>query len=820
MKALATLLLFTAVLAVAQNTRQIDSLHQQLTSVASDTGRIDLMNEIARAYLSSNPDTALVLAQEAKNRAVEASYLTGHAEALRIAGIAFDNKGEFEKALENFSRSRELFQKAHNPSGVAKCYNDIGIILYEQSRYDSALKCLFVSQRMKDSLGENVAAVYNNLALVYHDLGEFDNSLEYLYKTLSIDERAQDKQGMADSYLNIGTVHSENGENEKALGTLNQALALQHETGDKQGMVSTYRELGKLFNKDQRTDSALSYYKKALAIAMEINLQLQQSSIYREIGGVDEELNNLQEAFWNYNQALTTAKQIGEPRELIESQIGLGRVCTRLRYYEKAEGYLKQAVALAEQTGYKSGVRDSYRWLADLYQQKNDFRNAYKYQVSFSEVKDSLSNVEMQNRIIHMNARYESKKKDEQIAVLDAQNRLQESENRKQVIYRNALIAGSAMLLILALVLYNRYRFKNRTGRELREKNVIIEDQKAKVEAAFAELQRSQQQLVQSEKMATLGTLAAGVAHELNNPAAAANRASQQLQQVMENFERAREELNKLNLTPEEKTLMMNLAKTAREAVTSKQKIGALEMVEREAEIEDWLEEMQFGEVREHASSLGAMGFDKTSLEKLSDGQNMDTFKILLLWAAHVYPMHTLISDIKEGTGRISEIVGALKNYSYLDKAPVQDIDIHEGIENTLIILRSKLKNGITVKREYAEDIPRITAYGSELNQVWSNILDNAISAMNGKGEIIIRTCRQQDTIEVEIQDNGPGIPENIQTRIFDPFFTTKPPGKGTGLGLSTSYSIVVDNHKGNLAVQSRPGQTVFRVRLPISISA
>ena len=777
------------------------------------------MNEIARAYLSSNPDTALVLAQEAKNRAVELSYMNGHAEAIRIAGIAFDNKGEFEKALENFGRAKELFQKTRNASGVAKCYNDIGVILYEQSRYDSAIACLFISRRMKDSIGESAASAFNNLALVYHDLGELDSCLEYFYKTLAIDEREQDKQGMADSYLNIGTVHSENGENEKALATLLKALSFQNETGDRQGMVSTYRELGKLYNKDHKTDSALAYYKKALDIAMQINLQLEQSSLYREIGGVDEERNNLQEAFWNYNQALTIAKQTGEPRELIETFICLGKVSSHLRYYDKAENYLKQAAELAEQSGYKAGLRDSYRWLSDLYKQKNDFPNAYKYQVSFSAVKDSLSNAEMQNRIIHMNARYESKKKDEQIAVLDAQNKLQESENRKQVIYRNALIAGSAMLLLLALVLYNRYRLKNKTSRQLHEQNVIIEEQKAKVEEAFAELQKSQQQLVQSEKMATLGTLAAGVAHELNNPAAAANRASQQLQRVMENFEKAREELNKLSLTPEEKSLMMDLAKAAREAVTSKVKVGALEMVEREAEIEDWLDEKKFDEVREHAPSLAAMGYDKIKLENLSDGYNAGTFKILLLWAAHVYPMHTLISDIREGTGRISEIVGALKNYSYLDKAPIQDIDIHEGIENTLIILRSKLKDGVTIKREYAKDIPRITAYGSELNQVWTNILDNAIGAMNGKGEIIIRTRKQQDMVEVEIQDNGPGIPENIQSRIFDPFFTTKPPGKGTGLGLSTSYSIIVDNHKGKISVQSQPGKTVFLVRLPISVS-
>jgi signal transduction histidine kinase len=182
----------------------------------------------------------------------------------------------------------------------------------------------------------------------------------------------------------------------------------------------------------------------------------------------------------------------------------------------------------------------------------------------------------------------------------------------------------------------------------------------------------------------------------------------------------------------------------------------------------------------------------------------------------NAFRVHRLSHEIGQGSARISEIVGALKSYSYLGQAPVQAVDVHEGLDNTLVILRSKLKTGVTVHRQYGHDLPAIQAWGSELNQVWTNLIDNAVDAMGGHGEMSIRTYRNGDAVVVEIADTGPGIPAAVQSRVFDPFFTTKPPGKGTGLGLSTSYSIVTGRHHGAISVKSRPGSTCFTVRLPI----
>jgi signal transduction histidine kinase len=167
----------------------------------------------------------------------------------------------------------------------------------------------------------------------------------------------------------------------------------------------------------------------------------------------------------------------------------------------------------------------------------------------------------------------------------------------------------------------------------------------------------------------------------------------------------------------------------------------------------------------------------------------------------------------------MSEIVKAVKTYSYLDQAPIQEVDVRETLENTLVLLRPKLKSSVSIRRDYADDVPRIEAYGSELNQVWTNIIDNAIDAIKSQGELTLHTYAEDSDVVVEITDNGPGIPSELQPRIFEPFFTTKAPGVGTGLGLHIAYNIVVHKHHGQIQVSSIPGETRFRVVLPVRLS-
>jgi len=327
---------------------------------------------------------------------------------------------------------------------------------------------------------------------------------------------------------------------------------------------------------------------------------------------------------------------------------------------------------------------------------------------------------------------------------------------------------------------------------------------------------RAERALRQSEKMATLGTLAAGVAHELNNPAAAVQRASEQLRQAVRELESAHRGLARSGLEESQREHLQALEETARRRAREPRQGDALAQADLEEAIEEWLDERDIEDDGRLAPVLAEMGLDRAALGGLSEVLGGERLPAALRWAAAAFPAYSLLYEIRQGAARISEIVGALKSYSYLGQAPVQAVDVHEGLDNTLVILRNRLKAGVTVRREYDRELPRIAAYGSELNQVWTNVLDNAIDAMNGRGTIVLRTRRDGAVVEVEIEDDGPGIPEEIQSRVFDPFFTTKEPGKGTGLGLATSYGIVTEKHGGSLTVESRPGRTRFITRLPI----
>jgi anti-sigma regulatory factor (Ser/Thr protein kinase) len=244
-------------------------------------------------------------------------------------------------------------------------------------------------------------------------------------------------------------------------------------------------------------------------------------------------------------------------------------------------------------------------------------------------------------------------------------------------------------------------------------------------------------------------------------------------------------------------------------------KLEALEKIDLVDQLQTWLEANGIESAWNFAPAMVNFGWDIETLAELKD---MPFFRTAIRWLGIGSVIVTQLYEIQNATDRISQIVRAMKSYTYLDQAPLLEVDVHEGLENTLVIMQYKLKQGVTVRREYAPDLPRIEAYASELNQVWTNIIDNAVDALQGKGEITLRTYEEMDQVVVEIVDNGPGIPKDIQSRILEPFFTTKPPGQGTGLGLHVTHDIVANRHHGLLMVESQPGETKFKVILPKQI--
>ncbi|UOY02291.1 ATP-binding protein [Blastococcus sp. PRF04-17] len=332
--------------------------------------------------------------------------------------------------------------------------------------------------------------------------------------------------------------------------------------------------------------------------------------------------------------------------------------------------------------------------------------------------------------------------------------------------------------------------------------------------------QRNAAELVgQRERLLALGKLTAGLTHELNNPAAAAARAAAALR---DRFAGMRHKLTLLSEGRLDGQVLRALTGLQEEFVTridTTRELSALDRSDQEDALGDWLEEHGLSRPWDLAGVFVAAGLGPDDLERVAGAVAADHLEPAVRWLAYTVEAETLLVEIADSTGRISSLVDAAKQYSQMDRTPHQPTELHAGLDATLVMLGGKISPDITVVKDYDRTLPPVPAYAGELNQVWTNLIVNALDAMssNGEGTLTLRTARDGDCALVEVVDTGPGIPPELQARVFEPFFTTKPVGQGTGLGLDVSWRIVVKRHGGDLRVTSRPGETRFSVLLPLT---
>jgi signal transduction histidine kinase len=318
----------------------------------------------------------------------------------------------------------------------------------------------------------------------------------------------------------------------------------------------------------------------------------------------------------------------------------------------------------------------------------------------------------------------------------------------------------------------------------------------------------------QRDRLASLGKLSAGLAHELNNPASAAKRATSQLRDILKRVRDASHELGRHELSAAQRSEIERLEASLIQ--TNQPPPDALTASALEDQLDSVLHSHGQNDLWQLAADLARRNFKPEALEQLFATLDADTARAALVRISASVEIADLLNQIESSTSRISDLVGAIKEYTFMDQAPLQNVDIVKTLETTLTILNHKLKRGVTVQRDYQKIPLLVNSFGSELNQIWTNLIDNAIDAMGGKGELRVRTYREDDCVVVEIGDNGPGISPEVQSHIFEPFFTTKGVGEGTGLGLDTVQRIV-KKHRGNIQLRSKPGDTRFQVWLPLA---
>jgi signal transduction histidine kinase len=324
----------------------------------------------------------------------------------------------------------------------------------------------------------------------------------------------------------------------------------------------------------------------------------------------------------------------------------------------------------------------------------------------------------------------------------------------------------------------------------------------------------------QRERLLALGKLSAGLTHELNNPAAAAARATSTLRDRVAGMRHKLAMLAEGKLDKDALLALTGIQEDFADRVVDAPELSAVEASDLEDELGDWLDEHEVAGGWDMAPVFVAAGLRVEDLDKVAVAAGPESLDGAMRWLAYTVETESLLREITDSTNRITALVAAAKQYSQLDRAPFQWINVHEGLKATLVMFAGKLGHGVTLVKDFDTSLPQIPAYPAELNQVWTNIIDNALSAMRGSGTLTVRTALDGDHVLVEIGDTGPGIPPENRKRVFEPFFTTKGVGEGTGLGLDVSWRVVVNRHHGDLRVQSEPGDTRFQVRLPLTEQA
>ena len=336
------------------------------------------------------------------------------------------------------------------------------------------------------------------------------------------------------------------------------------------------------------------------------------------------------------------------------------------------------------------------------------------------------------------------------------------------------------------------------------------------LEGLFLGMRSAQHIIGQRQQKLSLWALSAGLTHELNNPAAAAVRATAALRDRVAGMRHKLAMLAKGDVDPRLLGLLVDVQEEAVRAVPEAPKMTALEESAQEDALNDWLEGHEVPNGWELAPIFVGAGTTPAFLDRVADQASASVMDGAVRWLAYTLETELLMNEITDSVTRISSLVAAAKQYSNMDRAPHERVDLHAGLKSTLVMLASKLE-GLEVVKDFDPSLPKVPVYAGELNQVWTNLIDNAVQAMDGHGTLTVRTSMDGDRVRVEIGDTGPGVPEKLRRRIFEPFFTTKPVGQGTGLGLDISYRIVVGRHGGDLTVESRPGDTRFIVRLPLT---
>ncbi len=687
-----------------------DSLRALLPG-GRDSTTVNVLNELAQQLVATDQRAAYHYAEQALELADSIRYPYGQAEAHRLLGF-FSNieeavlreGGSYRNAFKHLSIALEKFQEMQNLQGQAMTLANLGKLHYDHGQYDRSYENFLLAIQIFDSLSQlpELADTYNRTGHIFYQQQNFEEARNHYQKGLEIQESIDDLYGMAQSLNNLGSV---------------------------------------MYEMDL-LDEGLAYHQQSLELKLANNDLLGASISYNNIGDIYEEKGDYDEAITYQTKALELAVQIGNMINHIYTCNRLARVHMKKGEYEIAEKHLLDSDVLVSASDYMRLRMDTYWLLHQVYDAKQQYAPSLKFFKAFATLKDSVFSQQKNNQIADLRIKYETEKSKIENDLLKERESLLELQVHNQFNTNVVIVIALILALGLIVALLRINKIRDRANKSLSH--------------AITDLRRTQSQLVHSEKMASLGQVTAGVAHEINNPL---------------NFISSGTFLMERNLKDLEKLAKAYAAIDLGNGGISKEQLKELQSLHDELGLEEMMKEMQM----------------------MSTGVN-------------------------EGIERISEIVKSLKLFSKGGVAELGEVNLHDQIDTSLVVLGSRIRGHITIVKNYDRALDKAPGYPGQMSQVFVNVLNNAIDAIGDHDGIInITTRAEESNVKVHIKDNGPGMREDVVRKIFDPFFSTKEVGNGAGLGLSISFGIV-QRHKGNIEVNSEIGEgTELIITLPLS---
>lgn len=812
----------------AQNQAKIDSLQLLLKKEVSKKEKVDLYNLLALEYRQSDSTQVVHYTQLAKKLAKEINYPEALADADYHLGWITMLKGHYQEAEDIWQAVLKHSQEISYERGKGNAFNGLGVVNWYQGDYNQAKKnyeeALRVAEIMGDKKGR--ARAYNNIGIIYIDQNKYAQALDYYFKSLSIHQDMGNKRGVAGTSISIGNVYNQQAKYEKALHHYQKGLKYWKELGDRRSIASSYYNLGLVYKSQKKYEKALDYFFTSLEIQEDLGIKADLAFCYHSIGNTKGAMKNYDQAFEYLDKALSIRKELGQKSRIIENYVDLGFLMYNMKEYQRAIDYLDKFLSMAKEIGHLNSVRNGAEVLAKSYFALHRYKEAYEAKALYQEIADSLFMEKNSQQISLLEAEYAFRQERDSLKFVQEKERMAfEEANQRRYVIQLVTYGCLGVVTFIVVIISYFYWDKRKNNRKLAHSNQQLAEANQALKSSNHEMSQSneelnqtldqlknaQKQLIQAEKMASLGQLTAGIAHEINTPLGVIKAAIKIIQDSVEESLGHLPNLFQILNDQEQRAFLVVI----QESLNNPLDLSSREERQRRKELTKSLEQTSLPQSDEMVHLLIDANIHSHSKE-LEILLRHPQSEFILKIAYHLANLKRSGANIDTAIQKAARTVFALKTYTHFsDKGQMEIIQVSENINTILTLYHNQIKQGIEVIKEY-EDLPAIPAYPDELSQVWTNLLQNAIQAMDGQGCLTIRIFKLEARIWIEFEDKGPGISPEIQDKIFDPFFTTKPRGEGSGLGLYIVQQIV-EKHQGEITFHTKKGAgTTFKVGLPL----